>query len=239
MLLKITNVCHMGCIHCLDNCKPEGVYMSLEQIDKNIEFIKKLQSKVIIVSGGEPTEHPYFFEIVEQIKKHFNKRAILIASNGMFLFDEKKRYRIQKLDVSVQITNDKRYYPKEIPFIKHKNFIYETHIRTLKPQGRAKTLCCTKTSPDCYNLRSLVIHNELNLKSAINLLELKGYFCKPVINANGTISIGESVECTTIGKLGDTIETLEKNIRAMRCNNCGLMNQLSSMHLDAIHMNNK
>ena len=84
MLLFITSSCRMQCTHCLSDCKPDGVHMSMEVLNDAIKFIKKIRNKIVIVSGGEPTDHLQFLDIMERLVKEFAKPQLSIASNGMF-----------------------------------------------------------------------------------------------------------------------------------------------------------
>lgn len=236
MLLKITNVCRMECTHCLGSCEPTGTHMDMDTLIKSINMMKQLETKCILVSGGEPLEHPQFFEIIDILTKHFDKRLIIITSNGMFLSDERLRYKVSKLGINVQITNDERYYPQKIKKVIHPNFIYETHIRTLVPLGRAKNMPPINAKPSCFNFRSFNINNSFSLKQSVKLSEAKFTFCKPCINVDGSISVGESTECATIGSVCDDIKTLEENLGKMRCNRCGQISHLPESYQKAIKM---
>lgn len=225
----------MGCSHCLDSCEPQGRHMDMETFNKAIRLIKQLNGRFVVLSGGEPTDHPLFFEMLDLLVHHFGKEFIVVASNGMFLEDSKFTYNLQKRNVNVQITNDERYYPKKIKKILHKNFMYEHHISSLMPFGRAKNMPSINAMPSCFNLRSLS-HNNFSLELSVPFLEARGKFCKPTINPDGSIVIGESKSCMSIGTVYDPIEVLSKNISDMRCNKCGLVSMLPASHRKTIKM---
>jgi MoaA/NifB/PqqE/SkfB family radical SAM enzyme len=67
MILVITDKCSMGCTHCLSDCKPDGQHITLEQFKQNLEFALRTigrNPQILILSGGEPFEHPQIREIL-------------------------------------------------------------------------------------------------------------------------------------------------------------------------------
>ena len=114
MLLQITNTCHGNCIHCLQDSTPEPQHMSMETFDQFFKFCVNTPTTVVNISGGEPTEHPHFEEIVRRCAKHF--KIVTIISNGFFVFNREKYILVKKLlylnNVFLQVTTHKLYYPK-------------------------------------------------------------------------------------------------------------------------------
>lgn len=233
MLVRITNSCRMGCSHCMIDATPDGEHMSVDTFSKTLDFIKRYKLMMIMLSGGEPTDHSDFFQLAEMIKG--NVILPLIISNGMFLNDIDKRNRILSLGISVQITNDARFYPKRIERFEHPLLTYETHIRMVTPLGRAKTnnIVADRASPLCFNLRSL-IRSFSNFEEAVIYLRSYEKMCTPSINVDGSIVAGESSLCHRIGTVESSDAELVENILAMRCNKCGLEDNLSPLHRGAI-----
>jgi hypothetical protein len=60
--------------------------------------------------------------------------------------------------------------------------------------------------------------------------EKLGYFCTPSINVDGTIRAGEADTCFKIGHVSDDVVDVLKNISGMKCNKCGLVENLSPEH---------
>lgn len=223
MLIKITNVCKMGCTHCLDDCKSSGIHMDVDTFKDCLEFADRVGSRILLISGGECLENPNFFEMIELAKK--TDKELLILSNGMFLEDEKLRYRVSRLGVGVQITNDERYYPKRIKKILHKNFVYETQIRHLYPQGRARNSseCYGSKCSKCFNIRSIQRSKGFTtLRDLVMTYENLGKFCSPSIGSDGKVYVGESILCTSVGTIYDSDSTILNNISNLECHECGM-----------------
>lgn len=115
MLIQITNKCLMGCRHCLNDSNPEGEHMTLATWYKCVQHAKDAGSKVVLISGGEPTEHPHWSLIVEEACKNFF--SVVIPTNGSWInstateaimLDILNKYE----NCSVQITSHGSYYPK-------------------------------------------------------------------------------------------------------------------------------
>jgi MoaA/NifB/PqqE/SkfB family radical SAM enzyme len=123
------------------NAVPNGEIMSWTVFEKTVKFIQETRIPFIMLSGGEPIDHPLFLGIVNYAKKHGLHTIIL--SNGMFLEDKELREKVLDLGCVIQITNDKRYYPKTVPIIKHELLCYEDTLRQLSPFGRALKKCCS------------------------------------------------------------------------------------------------
>ena len=97
MLLRITEKCRMECPHCLVCATPDGKHMSRDLFVKSLEFLDRLGAKCLVISGGEPTDHPMFFEFMDIVKHGLREVFVIITSNGMFLDDDsfvEKMYEI-------------------------------------------------------------------------------------------------------------------------------------------------
>jgi hypothetical protein len=88
-------------------------------------------------------------------------------------------------------------------------------------------------SPLCYNLRSAV-HTTGDFATAIALLRSMRKMCIPSVNVDGSISAGETNFCHIIGNVDSSNEEITKRILKMKCNNCGLEENLSPMHKKVI-----
>lgn len=240
MLLKITRRCAMRCTHCLEEATPDGEHMSMEVFQDALEFIKKMKPLLLIVTGGEPTDHPQFFEIMQALLEIVPKDHLLIASNGLFLYNEEITERVLSLGVNVQVTNDVRYYPLTINTQRqHPLLNYVDHIESMFPQGRAVKngyQAFKSNAPKCFNLRSIACSpNTISIRDAIKYLEISGKFCTPAIGIHGEILLGESSLCGNIGKVTDSDSSLLQNIRTFQCNRCKMEDNLPPMYKKAIH----
>jgi hypothetical protein len=207
--------------------------MTLDTFKQVLLFIEKTKFPLIMISGGEPMEHPGVFLMLKMALDAGFKTTLL--SNGMFLADQEVMKMILDLGILVQITNDPRFYPQKVPYIEHKNIVYENSIRLVSPFGRAlqNKIPVTRQSPLCFNLRSLVRYCHDFFQGLLMLRE-RMKMCTPSINIDGSISAGESNSCYRIGTIYDTNLMLTNKLCSMTCSKCGLVNNLESNYKRAI-----
>lgn len=239
MILDITNSCRMGCNHCMKNCTPDGEHMSREIFEQSLKFIRTYDPLLVLVSGGEPTDHPYFVEYVEELKKVLGTtKRIIVTSNGMFLSEPDMVDKCIKLDVVFQVVNDPKYYPMAINVIEHPNFNYYDNIPSpVYPAGRAveNKLQIGQVKPKCFNLRSLVKHNGMILTDALKAYELMlQKFCAPSIQQNGSVILGENCLCKPVGNVYNSILEITSNIRTLKCNACNTYENLDKTYRSAV-----
>ena len=120
MLIQITNRCQEGCRHCLQNALPDGPLMTEATFRKALEFGRFLRCPLYIISGGEPTEHPQFFEFCKMFDRLLGKEAVFtVTSNGMWYPEQKDM--VEKLSrlksfVGMQVYSHPKWY-KDYDFI--------------------------------------------------------------------------------------------------------------------------
>jgi hypothetical protein len=246
MLIRITNRCSMGCSHCfIEGSGPEGEHMDFPTFQKAVMRIAgHIGTRVIIISGGEPLEHPEFFDFMAWLRNlgeslGFGSFMPIIASNGLFVLDERLYDKVERLGMMVQVTNDQRFYPRNLDLVRHKFepewISYTDEIQNVVPCRRTAegALECNRMSPPCFNLRSAT--RSLGLHQALSTLEVNhGRFCCPSVNIDGTVMAGEMDTCHRIGSVDDAITELEYELATMQCNECGLRDNLEPRHLEAI-----
>jgi len=226
----------MNCSHCLNDCKPDGIDIKQETFN---QFIKFLQPSVttlpvpILISGGEPTLHPDWFNLVKFILEQ-TKHPVCLLSNGMFLDNDEQVEKLKQLlqfkTFKIQLTHDPRFYPIHINYKKAKqlNLSVEKNIRCLLPIGRAKKNnlkgCINKYS-DCFNAMFAKKQKpQLNFWQIINAFCKAGKFCFPLITPEGDIKLGQSFFCKSAGTIYQDEVELSENILLHNCNLCGLKN---------------
>lgn len=235
MLLKITTKCSMGCTHCMEDALPEGVNMSIETFEKTKFFIERVcqNIKIIMLSGGEPTSHPMLMQFL-QILKGWH---VIILSNGLFLSENKDLTKsILESEAFLQIYNDQRYYPTKVIPVEHPKITFGDSINLMSPFGRAvkNKFKSTRQSPLCFNLRSFA-RTLKNLPQIILTLRLSKKMCIPSIDVYGNVLAGESRFCHKIGTVESSNEEILENILTMKCNKCGLEDNLQPMLRDFIN----
>lgn len=169
MLIQITNNCDMGCPHCLQDSKVGDFHMSMDTFMNALKFGKYMMNFRYNISGGEPTSHPMFAEMMDALSEHLHKNSFAglkylgipakypsytIESNGSFTKNPvivKKMVEIVKDDMfeMLQICSIRglyknydfisKYKPRIMSKFKPKVFVYQDKIRAMKSLGRASS----------------------------------------------------------------------------------------------------
>ncbi|ALU11537.1 heme biosynthesis protein [Ignicoccus islandicus DSM 13165] len=85
---NFTNMCNLRCKHCYQRAdKPLPDELTLEEKLAVVEDLDRAGVAAVALSGGEPTIHPHFFRIVEELSSR--GIYVAVATNG-WLFSEKK-----------------------------------------------------------------------------------------------------------------------------------------------------
>lgn len=239
MLLCITDRCCEQCTHCFREAHPAGLHMDNRVWIATLDFIKRSRINIVLVSGGEPTEHPRFEGMVEELLQ-LPIATACILSNGSFIFDDVRRKKVFRLltnaRVHLQVCMDPRYYKnadkvKQFPWSMMRNTIAFDKVHSgILPMGRASQLheaVSTTRSPTCANLYLLAKQLSVSKFSAFVLsYEMRTRrFCTPAIDPAGNIRAGEGNRCTILGNV--TKYDDEKTMKTLRegkpCDICGLM----------------
>ncbi|MGV3466648.1 MAG: radical SAM protein [Heyndrickxia sp.] len=91
-LLEITERCNLKCPICYAESSPHtGTFRTLEQIEFMLNAIVENEKEpdIIQISGGEPTIHPQFFEILDMVKSKPVKH-IMVNTNGLKVAGDKE-----------------------------------------------------------------------------------------------------------------------------------------------------
>ncbi|MFB6467055.1 radical SAM protein [Cytobacillus sp. Hz8] len=94
-LIEITERCNLECPICYADSSPQkGTFRSLTAIEFMLEEIIKneRQADIVQISGGEPTIHPQFFEILD-LAKSKPIRHIMVNTNGLRIARDKEFVR--------------------------------------------------------------------------------------------------------------------------------------------------
>jgi uncharacterized radical SAM superfamily Fe-S cluster-containing enzyme len=84
-LIEITDRCNLTCPTCYAMSSPHyGRHRSLEEIERMIDIIVENEGTpdVVQISGGEPTIHPEFFEVLDLAKRK-PIRHLMVNTNGI------------------------------------------------------------------------------------------------------------------------------------------------------------
>ncbi|PPC75032.1 hypothetical protein C4K68_22670 [Pokkaliibacter plantistimulans] len=104
--LLLTRKCNLSCSHCIRSSTPyftEMIDVNFAfQIIEDLAFIRK--ESVMLISGGEPTLHPSFYEIVEKSAKNFKK--VIINTNGLRFSQLRKVIDLKNVSIQISLDGD-------------------------------------------------------------------------------------------------------------------------------------
>jgi radical SAM protein with 4Fe4S-binding SPASM domain len=100
--VEITDYCNQKCIFCYNQSRTENS-MPLEYFVNIVQTLKQKNIHNVILSGGEPTIHPEFIDIVNYLGEQ--QINFGMATNGLALNDEKINL-FKKYDAFIQVSID-------------------------------------------------------------------------------------------------------------------------------------
>lgn len=200
MVIRITDNCGQHCLHCMQESGPDKKnFMDMSPYLKSLEFIKATMTKVISISGGEPTRHPDILEYIQLAVS--TKRVVVLLTNGDWVFDNPKLrddlfiLLLKNKNLSIQITSVRgvytRYHSKtsihDALRVRHtynkvkKQIVVVNKLELgITPIGRAKdntdklmdkTFITDRKAPRCFNPYS-VVQNFSMIRDTINIVEV-------------------------------------------------------------------
>ena len=89
-LVEITDACNLTCPVCYAESGPHRqTHRSLEQVEFMLDCVvrNELEPDIVQISGGEPTIHPQFFEILDAAKRRPIKH-LMVNTNGIRIAQE-------------------------------------------------------------------------------------------------------------------------------------------------------
>lgn len=109
--LEINNFCNSNCIYCYNDCRNND-YIKIDKFKMLVERVKQIGIKTIILTGGEPTIHPKFLEIIDILEK--NNMKFGMSTNAINVNDTIiKKFKDNKAFIQVSIdTTDANDYKK-------------------------------------------------------------------------------------------------------------------------------
>lgn len=246
----------MSCPHCMQNAVPDGKLMSEETFDAVLRFLRDVNLRFVIVSGGEPTEHPMFLDFCRRLDR--NGVSFTVCSNGMWIGDDaktrdveevsklpsynfmqvytnRKWYRLHEETVAKIRANDSKLYDLGVKFI-------DSDILNMQPLGRAKDCpqAMAEVERHSYSVSCLNSHlaaaQTASAEAFFKALETNMVFCKPVIDCDGDIHMSESCQCPSYGNVvADTVSDIWSKIRFSKpCGRCSLYKRLQSDRFTAV-----
>ncbi len=225
----------MGCRHCLQCSTAREQHMDRSTWLKAISIAKLSKATCLMVSGGEPTDHPYWEEWVDEACTRFN--IVTLATNGLWLLDEHKvegvRIMLKFLrNLFIQVTSVPGIYSRHEEVVSAFNKAHlprtvlhdgKLHIKALGRAAKnepfvteAKT---SKGTTSCFS--SAVMSAQLPYLSAVRELESMGKICHPLIDWRGDMHWSESWKCPAFANVFDTFLDIQRKAHAWRpCGRC-------------------
>lgn len=221
MMVQITNRCRMACPHCLDDATPDGGLMDEATFNNALKFAKDYECPVLTISGGEPTEHPLFFDFC----KRASKAGLIfgIATNGMWLGDKSAEWRFEKVAKlkgfgGAQIyTNPKwyrlhdetvaKYRAQEARWKSLRVHLDTEEIRNMIDLGRAKDCAAAmeEVKASKYHCSCLASHvtavQTCNMFHFLHMMMVQQRLCTPLIDWQGDFHASESWLCQSFGNV--------------------------------------
>lgn len=90
-LVEVTDRCNLECPVCYTSSGPhQGRHYTLEEIEKMLDAVVRNEGEpdVVQLSGGEPTIHPQFFEILDAARRR-PIRHLMVNTNGVRIARER------------------------------------------------------------------------------------------------------------------------------------------------------
>ena len=248
MLIMITNRCHMECPHCMQDAKPSGKHMTGETFKQVMEFVREAQPLVVSVTGGEPTEHPLWAEMIRELLQLNPVVLVNILTNGAWIEDKEQRMKMAKLireakgRVKVQVYSHPKYYQDHEWTVEHEQQFRSigclpdfTSPIFMQDLGRARKNCVEETEqsdfvPSCINSHLIAVQAR-SLPQFLSMAALAAKFCRPLIDPDGGIHMSESLLCQTVAHVGDGVDEAFRKMRASRpCKGCRLYRNFERLH---------
>lgn len=84
--VRLTRVCNNRCLFCLDKQSQDGRQVSLERIRDTLIMGRRQKATRAVLSGGEPTLHGSFFDIVAMTKELGYEHTQVITNGRLFSY---------------------------------------------------------------------------------------------------------------------------------------------------------
>lgn len=239
MIIQVTDKCSRGCNHCFLNCTAaNNNFMSLEDFRYIVDMVAN-KTLNIVISGGEPLEHPNIVEMIEYAL-HKSSFLVMVLTSGINI-DVLNTIKDRRL--TVQITNDSRYYPNNDKIsVNIDKFMNDDAIEVSKSYvdgishiielGRAKDNGISKYNTKyagCAN--SILQLVQIDLNSITDWLDIENRttrVCMSMVDYKMDFYLGECKQLKICNLRTDDFATYmnyyKHNIDTLMCNKCGFNN---------------
>lgn len=101
LAIELTDRCNLRCLHCYRSSTCEGIFIEKDKLFKIVEVLTKKGLRMVELTGGEPTLHPNFIEILSYLLSKLELVAIL--TNGTTI--EEQVYKFLKINSDKLLIN--------------------------------------------------------------------------------------------------------------------------------------
>ena len=108
-VVPITSACNLDCPICYTHNKNDGAYhMSPDEMRAVLEHLRRLapDQRIINITGGEPTLHPQFLQLIEMCRDAGIHRVTISTHGLTFIKNEAMVERLAELDARVILSFD-------------------------------------------------------------------------------------------------------------------------------------
>lgn len=137
-LFEITQACNLECPACFA-ASPHGSHASLDEIDAMLDAVARAEggtADVVMLSGGEPTIHPNFEEVMQRVSESGRVRHTVVNTNGIrFARDPRLCEIAAELNVKVYLQFD-GFERGSLELLRGKDLV-DTKLRALDALGQA------------------------------------------------------------------------------------------------------
>ncbi|NET33015.1 MAG: radical SAM protein [Cyanothece sp. SIO1E1] len=134
-LIEVTDRCNLSCPTCYASSSPtHGRHRTLAEIEEMLDIIVRNEGEpdVVQISGGEPTVHPQFFEILDLAKAR-PIRHLMVNTNGIRIakdirFVERLANYMPDFEIYLQFDSFK---PEALESLRGENLL-ETRLKALE-----------------------------------------------------------------------------------------------------------
>lgn len=106
--LLVTDRCNMNCKFCSINASAgeiNGNEFSYKMLQNQIETIKKINPKKVVISGGEPFVREDIFDIIRLLSQTMGREKLMIETNGLLITEttiDKIAPYVSTLEISIE-----------------------------------------------------------------------------------------------------------------------------------------
>lgn len=242
MLIQITNKCLEGCGHCMQNSTPDGAHMNRETLMRALEFGRFIGVSIYVISGGEPTLHPEFYDFCRAVNNHckVSHSVWTVTSNGSWYperAEEIGRLALMSFYCGMQVNTDKKWY-SNYDRIKENEIAINSVPKVMVTEGpihmqdlgRARHNAEAQAEVASNRFHMSCCNSHLMFKQSVTPGQVgsrmlqRNLVCKPLVSVSGDVHASESALCPSFGNVNaDGFATIFDNVRNGRpCYGCAL-----------------